>query len=156
MGKLFNALVMGTIITVALWIFNGNGLNPTNLMTLLLNPTGWEDSGFWVALTAFTTLTGGILIGLGVVIRQDWITRAGLITTISSITIAPYVAFFTFLAASSNYASTCSSTMSQTVCSQLNSIGGIGQIIAIVFVGPMFLYSLWACISWIFSPESTG
>ena len=159
MGKLFNSIVMGIGITIALWLFNGNGLIATDLMSLLLNPSGWEDSGFWTTLTAITLTSTVVSIGIGALLKQDWLVRVGLVGTIASIAILPYVSLFTFLAGQTNYASACTASIGTTgasVCTQLNEIGGIGQIIAIIFVGPLFAYALWSCFSWIFSPESLG
>lgn len=159
MGKLFNSMVMGIGITVALWLFNGNGFEATSVVFFLLNPSAYKTSEFWTSLTVFASVGSLVVIGIGALIKQDWLYRAGIVGSIASIVLSPYIALFTFLSGQTNYISACESsvgTTGVTLCSQLNEIGGIGQIIALVVAGPLLLYALWACYSWIFSPESSG
>jgi hypothetical protein len=157
MGKVFNSILLGSAILLVMMFFNGNGLQfsngDANIFNILLNPTNWKTSGFWTLLTGFSTGAGLLLIGVGAFIRQDWLTRAGMVTSLASITLLPYVTLFTFIVGQTNNLSSC---VGSPVCSQLNSIGGMGQIIGAIFIGPLFLYSVWALISWIYSPEPTG
>ena len=153
MGKVFNSMVMGIIITVALALFQGSGIASTSLVLMLLNPSGWADSSFWAIFSALTlTGAGVIVIGLAAIIRQDWVVRAGMVLTLSSIVVAPFVDLFTFMTSHLGYiATTC---VNAPICTSLNSIGGIGQFMAILIAGPLLLYSLWACIEWIFKGDS--
>ena len=155
MGKLFNSILMGVLMLLVLYFFNGSGQNTNSVFDMLLNPSNWENSNFYLTFGLSTLVAGlgAIVIGLGAIIKQDWVSRAGIVISLNTIVLAPYIAVFTFLTGAANYSSSC---INSPICSQLNSLGGIGQIISLVFVGPMFLYAFWACISWIFSPESTG
>lgn len=155
MGKLFNSIMLGVIILILLYFFNGSGIDANSVFSMLLNPSNWGQSPFYAVfgISGLVTGLGAIVIGLGAIIKQDWVSRAGIVLSLNTIVLAPYVALFTFFAAGPNYASTC---INSPICSQLNSIGGIGQFVALLIVGPLFLYAFWACISWIFSPETTG
>jgi hypothetical protein len=152
MGKVFNSMILGIVITVALALFNGSGIAPTSLVIMLLNPTGWETSNFWLSFSALFTVSGAIVIGLAAIIKQDWVVRAGMISALSSIVIFPFVDLFTFMNSHLGYIAEAS-CINSPVCSQLNSVGGVGQFIAIIVAGPLLLYALWASIEWIFSGD---
>lgn len=146
-------MLMGVIITIALALLNGAGIQPTSLVLLLLNPTGWENSSFWLVFSSLLTVTGFIVIGLAAIIKQDWVLRAGIVATLSSIVIAPFVDLFRFLNSHMGYIANAS-CINAPVCSQLNSIGGIGQFVSIAIAGPLLLYAMWASIEWVFKGDS--
>lgn len=153
MGKMFNSMILGVIVTIALALFNGSGISPTSLVIMLLNPSGWETSSFWLAFSSVFTVTGVIVIGLAAIIKQDWVLRAGIVATLSSIVIAPFVDLFNFMNSHLGYIAeaTCRNA---PICSQLNSVGGIGQFISIIVAGPLLLYALWASLEWVFKGDS--
>jgi len=153
MGKTFNAMILGVIISIALAFFNGAGLNPTSLVLILLDPSSWQNASFWQMFAALGAIGGGILIiGLGAVIKQDWVWRAGIITSLSSIILSPYVDFFQFINSQTSYIS--SNCFDAPICSVLNNVGGIGQWIGILIVGPIFLWALWSCVEYVFKGDS--
>jgi hypothetical protein len=153
MGKMFNSMILGVIVTVALALFNGSGISPTSLVIMLLNPSGWETSNFWLAFSSVFTITGVIVIGLAAIIKQDWVLRAGIVSALSSIVIAPFVDLFNFMNSHLGYIA-AASCRNAPICSQLNSVGGIGQFIAIIVAGPLLLYALWASLEWVFKGDS--
>ena len=152
MGKVFNSMIMGVIITAALYFINGNGADPTSLFSMLLNPTNFTNNAFWLIFAGITALGSIIVIGLAAIIKQDWVARAGMMAALSTIVLAPYLQLFTFFAAQTGYISIyCASS---PVCSQTQLLGGIGQWVALVFAGPLFLYAMWAIIEFIWKGDS--
>jgi len=159
MGKLFNAMILGTGITIALLLFNGGGQNPTSLILMLLNPSSYSNSAFYLLfnLAGIATISGGILIGVAAIIKQDWLMRAGFIGVLSSIVIAPFVDLWKFIYSQTNYLGIGQSFQCTTspLCNYI-ATGGMGQIIALVIAGPLILYALWASINYIWTGESNG
>ena len=152
MGKVFNTMILGVLITVGLCLFNGSGLDSTSLVIMLLNPSGWETSGFWLIFSSLFTITGAIVIGLAAIIKQDWVVRAGMISALSSIVVAPFVDLFRFINNQLSYvAANC---VNSPVCSNLDAVGGIGQFVSILIAGPLLLYALWSCVQLIFSGDT--
>ena len=152
MGKLFNSMILGVGITFSLLILNGSGVSPTSLFLMLFNPVGYEVNAFYLMFAGLATLTGGILIGVAAIVRQDWLARGGIVLSLSSIVLAPFIDLFSFIVAQTNFiAAGCD--MTSPVCLQLNAIGGMGQIFGLVFAGPLFLYALWACTEFIWSGD---
>lgn len=152
MGKVFNSMIMGVIISAALYYLNGTGADVTSLFSVLLNPSNYVDSKFWLLFAGITTLGSAIVIGLAAIIKQDWVFRAGIIASLSSIVLAPYLQLFTFFSSQTGYiAQVCSS---YPICAQTNALGGIGQWIALIFAGPLFLYAWWACIEFIWKGDN--
>ena len=123
MGKVFNSMILGVIVTLVLLLFNGGGQEPTSLFLLLLNPTNWENSSFWNVFVSLLTLGAGVIvIGLAAIIKQDWVLRAGIVGTLSSIVIFPFVDLFRAIVSQTNYISTgCTNA---PVCDYINAIGG--------------------------------
>ena len=157
MGKLFNSMIFGAVSTMALLLLDSSGATPTSLILLLLNPVAYSTNGFYqifFGVAGLTALTGFVVIGVGAVIKQDWLIRAGFIGSLSSIVIFPFIDLFRFVVAKTNYiALNCTTS---PVCSSLNSIQGVGQIIGFIFVAPFFLYALWACVNYVWTGESNG
>ena len=153
MGKLYNSMIGGVIISAAMYIFHSVGFEPTSLFLLLLNPTNFENSRFYgfLGIAGFATIAGFITIGIAAVIRQDWLLRGGIIASISSLVIFPYVDLFRIVVGHTTYISPV--CVGSPVCEQLNTIGGIGQVIGLVIVGPMILYSMWACLNYVWTGE---
>jgi predicted membrane metal-binding protein len=152
MGKVFNSMVFGIIISVSLLLLNSTGTRMTNLFSLLLNPTDWTNNGFWLMFAAVAGISGVILIGLAAIIRQDWVWRAGIMVSLSSIVISPYVDLFTFVNSQLTFIS--SNCVNSPVCTQLNSLGGIGQFIGLGIAGIPLLYALWACVEFVWKGDS--
>lgn len=151
MGKVFNSMILGIIITVALALFNGSGISPTSLVLLLLNPQGWQDSAFWLSLSAVLTASGFIVIGIAAIIKQDWLVRAGIVTSLSSIVLAPFVDLYRFFVSQSNYiALGCANA---PICNYVTELGGVGQFLGLIIAGPLFIYALWACVEWVFTGD---
>lgn len=151
MGKVFNSMILGVLITLSLTLFNGSGIAPTSLILMLLNPVGWKNSTFWLSFSSLLTVTGFITIGLAAIIKQDWVVRAGIVTSLSSILIFPFVDLFRFFVTQSNYIDL--GCVGAPICDHLSSIEGIGQFLGIIIAGPLILYSMWACIEWIFKGD---
>lgn len=154
MGKVFNSMVLGIITTLGLAIFNASGFVPTSLFLLLLNPSSWSSSNFWSIFSVVLTASGFIIIGIAAIIRQDWLVRAGMITALSSVVVAPFIDLYSFLVSVSNYISAgCSSGSVAPICSYVlssgNNLAGVGQFIAIIFAGPLIIYSIWGCIEYV-------
>ena len=154
MGKLFNAMILGVCSTLVLLIFNSSGITPTSLFLMLLNPASYENNAFYLifGISGLATITGVISIGVAAIIKQDWLMRGGFVASLSSIVIFPFVDLFRFIVAQTNYiAANC---VNSPVCSQLNSIQGMGQIIALITVGTLILYALWASVEYIWRGDS--
>jgi len=152
MGKVFNSMILGTLITLALLLLNGSGSETTSIFLMLFNPGDYGTNGFYLLLAGFATITGGITIGIAVLTKQDWLARAGIVLSLNSILVAPLVDLFRFVVGQTNFiASNCDGI--SPVCSQLNAIEGMGQIFGIVFVGPLFLYVFWACMEYIWKGD---
>jgi len=152
MGKLFNSMILGVGITFSLLILNGSGVSPTSLFLMLFNPVGYEVNAFYLMFAGLATLTGGILIGVAAIVRQDWLARGGIVLSLSSIVLAPFIDLFTFIVAQTNFVeSGCN--IAAPFCNQLNPIQGVGQIFGLIFAGPLFLYALWSCIEYIWSGD---
>lgn len=154
MGKLFNTMVLGTMTTLALLLLDSTGTTPTSLFLMMLNPVNYENNAFYLifGIGGLATITGGIIIGVAAIIRQDWLMRAGFITSLSSLTIFPFIDLFRFIVAKTNYISlNCSIS---PVCLQLNSIQGIGQILGLIFVGPIILYAFWSNLEYVWKGDS--
>jgi len=157
MGKVFNSMVLGVFITIALALFNSSGIAPTSLVLLLLNPAGWENSGFWQVFSAVLTIggVGVIVIGLAAIIKQDWVLRAGMIASVSSIVVFPFVDLFRFFVAQTNYIGIgCKPEAIVPICDYLNGINGVGQFLGLIIAGPMIIYALWACLEWVFKGDA--
>jgi hypothetical protein len=154
MGKVFNSMIMGTLISIGLAFFNSTGIQSTSLVSLLLNPTAWENNGFWnlFAIPISTLGVGAIVIGIAAIIKQDWVWRAGIIVSLSSIVISPFVDLFTFL--NSQTAFITSTCFNSPICETLSSTGGFGQLIGLIIAGPLFLYAMWSCVEYIFKGDS--
>jgi hypothetical protein len=154
MGKLFNTMIMGVMITVVLLVFNGGGQNPTSLFLMMMNPSNYENSSFYLifGLSGLATLTGGILIGVAAIIRQDWLLRAGIISLLNTIVIAPFVDLFKVIHSQTNFIGVGHTCMTSPLCSYIET-GGVGQLIALVIVGPMIIYALWASIEYIWKGD---
>jgi len=157
MGKLFNSMIMGVVITLILFVVNGGGQNPTSLFLLLLNPSNYENGAFYLifGFSGLATITGGILIGVAAIIKQDWLLRAGIIASLNTIAIAPFVDLFKFIHSQTNYIGVGYACEVSPLCSYIQT-GGMGQIIAMVIAGPLIIYSLWSCINYVWGGESNG
>lgn len=154
MGRVFTSMILGTVVMAAMLMFNGLGANTTSLFDLMLNPTDWGNNGFWgIFASLFATAGAGIIvIGLAAIIKQDWVFRLGIITSLSSVIIAPYVYFFTFINSQMSYLG--QNCLVSPACSSLNQVGGIGQWIGLLIISPLFLYAMWSCIEYVFKGDS--
>lgn len=153
MGKVFNMMMLGVVVTTVLLIFNGGGQTPTSLFLLLLNPSGWEYSAFYLLMFSVATASGAVIIGLAAIIRQDWLLRAGIVVSLNSIVIGPFIDLFQFVHAQTNFIGTGYTCVTSPLCDYI-STGGIGQIFALIFVSPLILYVLWSCIEYIWKGDS--
>ena len=152
MGKMFNSMVLGMFVTLTLALFNGSGIQPTSLVLMLLSPAGWETSAFWSMFMVLGTVGVGIIsIGIGALLKQDWIVRAGWLAALSTIVINPFIDLARFFVTQTNYIST--GCVNSPICSHVSEFGGIGQFLAIVIAGPIILYVLWACVEWVFKGD---
>ena len=153
MGKLFNTIVLSGIIQLSLALFDKQGLNFTPVLNLFLNPTAVGGSAFWLNfITSGVGLVGlaGIVIG-ALIIRQDWLIRAGMFVTLFSWVIFPFIGLWNFIAG--KLANLTGSTCSGLNCQQFSSVSGMGGVIAAIIVGPLILYSIWSCIEYIWSGD---
>jgi hypothetical protein len=158
MGKMFNTLVMSGLISITLLLLDGSGYLGVIAKLFLSPPTGWGDfimnalsSGLGIA-----TLGAGIVIGIGAVIKQDWLLRLGFFAVLVSWVEAPFISLWQFLAGKILPLNSCTNAYTCNVLIDGASQTTLGMIIAALIVGPMVLYGLWACFSWIWSPESSG
>lgn len=157
MGKMFNTLVLSGLISIVLLIFDGAGILGTIAQFFLAPPGDW---GAFVlnALTSelgIATVSSAIVVGIGAVIKQDWLMRLGMFSVLLSWVEAPFIQLWTFLSSKTFPLETCSNTFT---CATLVDGGftTLGMILSAVLVGPLILYSFWACWSQIWSPESSG
>lgn len=159
MGKLFNVAIGGIAITLGLLIFNSAGFTPSNLILMLLNPeslTSTDPSGrysFFALLFGIATVTGFIAIGIAAIIKQDWVARGGIVLGLNSVLIAPYIDLFRAIVSQTKFIGTNFTCQVSPLCSYIQT-GGIGQIIAFIFVGPLIFYCLWACLEWVWKGDS--
>jgi len=154
MGKLFNTMILGVVITVVLLLFNGGGQNPTSLFLLLLNPTNYQNNAFYLifGISGLATLTGGILIGIATIIRQDWLMRAGFVASLNTIVIAPFIDLFKIIHSQTNFIGEGYTCVTSPLCSYITT-GGVGQLIAAIIAGPLIIYALWSSIEYIWKGD---
>jgi hypothetical protein len=155
MGKVITSIIIGIFISLALALFNGSGAQPTSLLLVVLGPQGWDNSQFMTLLfgNVFAVAIGAIAIGAGAIIKQDWVVRAGGIAALSGVIMAPFLDLYQFFVAHGGYLSEVG-CVGAPICSHLDAIGGIGQFIALIFVGPIFIYSLWNCLEWVWKGDT--
>jgi len=157
MGKMFNTLVMSGIASIVLLIFDGNGALSVMGKLFLAPQTNWGTflSGTLTTALGGLSILGGAAIIIGaVVIKQDWLVRAGLFTVITSWIEAPFISLWQFIASKILTETTC--TNSYTCFQFANGATSGGMIVAGLIIGPIMLYALWAAWSYIWSPESSG
>jgi len=153
MGKLFNTIVLSGFIQLALALFDTQGLNFTPVLNLFLNPTAASGSAFWLSfITSGAGLAGlaGLVIG-ALIIRQDWLVRAGMFTTLFSWVVFPFIGLWNFIAG--KLANITGSTCIGANCSQFASVSNMGGIIAAILVGPLILYAVYSCLEYIWQGD---
>ena len=157
MGKMFNSLLLSGIASIALLLFDGAGQLSIIGQLFLAPQTGWGTfltSALTTALGGLSILGGAAIIVGAVVIKQDWLVRAGLFTTLVSWVEAPLIGLWQFMGAKIFPLETCTNSYT---CSQfINGASSLGMIISGLIIGPIILYALWACWSYIWAPESSG
>lgn len=159
MGKMFNTLIMSGAISIILLLFDSNGALSVIGKLFLAPQTGWGtffSSALTTALGGLSILGGAAIIIGSVVIKQDWLVRAGMFTVLVSWVEAPFISLWQFAGSKVLTTATCT-PVGSTICSTLsNGASSAGMIVTGLIIGPMILYALWACWSYIWSPESTG
>ncbi len=155
MAKVFNLLMVGALISFTLYLFNGSGENLTSLVAFMLNPVGWQTGEFWGVFSGLTgmALAGGLTIAIGsaALLKQDWIVRLGYITALSTMIMGPYVALFNFFHSQLSYTAICSNA---PICTNIDGLMGIGNLLGFIIVGPMLLFALWNCIEYVYKGDS--
>ena len=158
MGKMFNTLVLSGMASIVLLLFDGNGALSVIGQMFLAPQTSW---GSFI----INALTSGLGIGTGVgvsaiiigsvVIKQDWLLRLGMFTILISWVEAPLIALWQFMGSKIVPVGSCTNSYT---CYELANQGITtgGMLIAGLLIGPIILYSFWACWSQIWSPESSG
>ena len=157
MGKMFNTLVLSGLSSIILLLFDGSGALSIIGRLFLAPQTSWGNflsNALTTALGGFSLLGGAAIIIGAVVIKQDWLVRAGLFTVLVSWVEAPFIAMWQFMASKILTEATC--TNSYTCFQFANGATSGGMIVAGLVLGPIMLYALWACWSYIWSPESSG
>jgi len=157
MGKMFNTLVLSGLISIVLVLFDGNGALSIIGKLFLAPQTDWGQffgNALTTALGGLTILGGSAIIIGAVLIKQDWLIRAGMFTVVLSWVEAPFIQLWSFMGSKILQADQCTGSY---ICYQLVSGASTGgMIVAGLICGPMILYALWACFNWIWSPESSG
>ena len=157
MGKMFNTLVLSGLISLTLLLFDGSGVLGVIAELFLSPPSDW-GSFILDALTSqlgIATTTSAIVVGLGALVKQDWLVRLGFFSVLTTWVNAPFIRLWTFLSSKTFPEEACNVGY---VCTPLVDGGftTLGMILSAFVVGPMILYALWACWSQIWSPESSG
>lgn len=156
MGKMFNTLVLAGIFGITLFLFEGTASLGV-IGQLFLGPqTNWGEflkdallSGLGIA-----TLTGAAIIVGAIIIRMDWIVRAGMFVILLSWVEAPFIAMWQFVGGKIVPLSNCTGSWA---CYQIvNGASTPGMIISGLIMGPLVLYAMWACFNYIWAPESSG
>jgi len=157
MGKMFNTLLLSGLISIALLLLDGSGTLSVIGKLFLAPQTGWGDflkDALTTALGGATLLGASAIIIGSVVIKQDWLVRAGMFTVLISWVEAPFISLWQFLGSKIVPLDACSNDYT---CSQLiNGVTTEGMLLSGLLMGPLILYALWACWSYIWVPESTG
>ena len=156
MGKMFNTLMMSGIASIVLLLFDSNGALSVVGKLFIAPQTSYGDflsSALTTALGGATILGGSAIIIGTILIKQDWLVRAGMFTVLLSWVEAPLVSMWQFLGSKILTQAECVGT----VCTEfVKGASSAGMIVTGLVVGPIILYSAWACWSYIWSPESSG
>lgn len=159
MGKMFNSLVLSGLASITLLLLDGTGTLGVIGKMFISPSTGWGNFVLDALTSALAGLTvfgaAAIVIG-GLVLKQDWLYRAGMFVVLLSWIEAPFIALWTFL--SSKILTTNSCVDAYTCATIIDSATPttLGAIVSGLIIGPIILYAFWACWSQIWSPESSG
>ena len=156
MGKVFNLLLLSSFVMLGLFLFDASFLNATPIFSLMINPNFSAGIDFWTGFAGAILGAAG-LVGLfigAVILKQDWLIRAGMATTLFSWIVLPFVDLWLFVATkTSNLAlSDCVGTSCLTLSPMLG-VSGMGAIVAFVFVGPILIYSVWAIFEYVWGGD---
>jgi len=157
MGKMFNTLVLSGIASVVLLLFDGSGALSVIGKLFIAPQTGW---GTFFSSALLTALGGASILGAAAiiigttVIKQDWLVRSGMFTVLVSWIEAPLIGLWQFMGAKIVPLEEC--VNSYTCYQVVNGASSLGMIISGLIMGPIILYGVWACWSYIWSPESSG
>jgi hypothetical protein len=146
MGKMFNALVMSGIISIVLLLFDGSGILGVIAQLFVAPPTNWGSfvtNAFIASLGGLTVLGASAIIVGSVLIKMDWLVRAGMFTVLLSWVEAPFIQMWTFLGSKLN----ATQIGSQSLLA--NGATSLGMVFTGIIIGPMILYAMWACIQYI-------
>lgn len=156
MGKVFNTLLLSGIVSIVLFLMDGIGYLGVIAKLFMSPQTDWGQFFLDALTTALggATVLGGAAIIIGIlVVKQDWLIRAGMFTVVVSWVEAPFISLWSFIASKLYPVSICSGAYCDAF---VGTYSTVGMLIASIFVGPLILYSLWSIFSWIWNPESTG
>ena len=158
MGKMFNTLVLSGIIAISLLLIDGSGSLNVIAQFFVSPPTDWGS--FLIDALKSTlgvaSISGALVIGIGALIKQDWLLRLGMFSIFASWVNMPFIRLWQFLSAKIFTTSNCTN---QYVCSTLidgSTTTTLGMVVAGLLTGPLILYALWACWSQIWSPETSN
>jgi hypothetical protein len=159
MGKVFNTLLLSGLVSITLLLLDGTGYLGIIAQLFVSPQTNW-GAFFLNALTSAlggATVLGGAAIIIGtLVIKQDWLVRAGMFTVVVSWVEAPFISLWQFIASKTFPLESCVNSYTCAVLFDGSMQTTLGMILSSILVGPLILYSTWAIFSWIWSPESTG
>jgi hypothetical protein len=157
MGKLFNTMVLSGLASIVLFLFDGfppEGIIGQMFMAPQMNPGLFIKEALTTALGIGTVLGGAAIIIGSFLIKMDWLVRAGLFTVLVSWVEAPFIAMWQFLGSKITVINNC---VGDAACGQIvGATSSAGSIIAGFIMGPLVLYSIWACFNYIWAPESSG
>jgi hypothetical protein len=98
-------------------------------------------------------VTGFISLSLAAIIKQEWVVRGGIVLSLNTILIGPYIDLFRVIVSQTKYIGVKFECVSSPLCTYI-STGGLGQIIAFIFVGPMILYCIWYLLEWVWKGDN--
>ena len=159
MGKMFNSLVLSGLASIALILLDGSSALGV-IGKLFISPsTGWGTFVLDALATSLAGLTifgaAAIVIG-GLILKQDWLFRAGMFTVLLSWIEAPFIAVWTFMSSKILTTGSCVDTYTCATIIDGATTTTLGMIVAGIIIGPIILYAFWACWCQIWSPESSG
>lgn len=131
MGKMHRALLLVFVIEVVIILLEGPTYTTTALYDFLSSPFNWSQTGFYIFILVALITAGGIAIVSGSFFTsRDWIWRGVLVATFITFGAIIAVDLFKFIS-------------KQAILSDASSI------IASIFVGPLVLYFIMACIDFV-------
>jgi hypothetical protein len=159
MGKIFNTLVLSGIAAITLVLLDGSSAFGVIGQLFISPPTNWGSfiiDALTESLVGLTVFGGAVAVIGALIIRQDWLYRAGMFTILLSWVTAPLILLWSFMSSKILTTDSCVDSYTCATIVEGSSQTTLGMIVAGLIIGPLILYAFWACWCQIWSPESSG